>query len=331
MRLRKKTDINLRNSIIVTLSFLILSVCVYVVRGFCYSKNYILEKASYYFFDENYFLAARYFEKALNSRTLDLDVDGYRDYAQSLFNLENYDLAIKYFKFVTELDPFDFENFYTLANALYIKANNTGDKNIFLQACKYLKTAISLNPNSEKLYLLIGLCYRKCALYNEARLFYNKALMSQKFSKAGFYNLIGNTYRQEGLNQNALEYYERARYSDPYFFIAYYNIGDIYFYFKDFEQALFYYKRSVEINKEFVAGYIKIANMYYKNNDFKNSKSWSLEALKINPNNSKINYILGMSLLNLNQKEESLKYLRYAANCGDCEAVLSLKHFFNLE
>jgi tetratricopeptide (TPR) repeat protein len=155
---------------------------VFVILRIIYWK-----KQTIIFFYENYFLAARCFEKAVNLRTLDLDVDGYRDYAQSLFNLENYDLAIKYFKLVTELDPFDFENFYTLGNALYIKANNTGDKNTFLQACKYLKTAISLNPNSEKLYLLIGLCYRKCALYNEARLFYNKALRSQKFSKAGFY------------------------------------------------------------------------------------------------------------------------------------------------
>ncbi|MDR0724035.1 MAG: hypothetical protein LBF23_02495 [Endomicrobium sp.] len=323
--LKKRLDANIKNSIIFTLAFLILSSGIYFFRDFYYSKDYILEKANCYFFDENYFFAARYFDKAIKLKTLDLEV--YKDYAQSLLSLENYDLAIKYFKLIVELDPFDFENYYALGNTLYIKACNTDDEKTFLQACKYLKKAINLNPNSEKLYLLIGLCYRKCSLYEEARLFYNKALVSQKFSKAGFYNLIGNTFRQEGLNQDALEYYQKAKDSDPSFFVAYYNMGDIYFYFKDFKQSLFWYEKSVEANKGFVVGYIKITSLYYNNSDFAQSKYWALEALKINPNNTKINYILGMSLINLNKKEEGLKYLKHAADYGDHEAISMLKTF----
>ncbi|MDR1417957.1 MAG: tetratricopeptide repeat protein [Endomicrobium sp.] len=323
--LKKRLDANLKNSTVFTLLFLILSSGIYFLRDVCYSKGYILEKANYYFFDENYFFAARYFNKAIKLKTLDVEV--YKDYAQSLLGLENYDLAIKYFKLTVELDPFDFENYYALGNVLYIKACNTNDKKIFLQACNYLKKAINLNPNSEKLYLLIGLCYRKCSLYKEARLFYNKALASQKFSKAGFYNLIGNTFRQEGLNLDALEYYQKTKDSDPSFFIAYYNIGEIYYNFKDFKQALFWYEKSVEVNKEFVTSYIKIANLYYNNSEFEQSKDWALEALKVNPNNAKVNYILGMSLIKLNKKEEGMKYLKYAADYGDYESLSTLKTF----
>jgi tetratricopeptide (TPR) repeat protein len=324
--LKKRLDTNLKNSIIFTLVFLILSSGIYFFRNFYYySRDCILEQANCYFFNENYFFAVRYFNKAIKLKTLDLKV--YKNYAQSLLSLENYDLAIKYFKLIVELDPFDFENYYALGNVLYIKACNTDNKTLFLQACKYLKKAINLNPDSEKLYLLIGLCYRKCSLYREARLFYNKALLSQKFSKAGFYNFIGNTFRQEGLNQDALEYYQKAKDSDPSFFVAYYNMGDIYFYFKDFKQALFWYRKSVEVNKEFVAGYVKIANLYYNNGDFEQSKDWALEALKINPDNSKINYIFGMSLINLNKKDKGLKYLKHAADYGDCEAISALKTF----
>ncbi|MDR1522344.1 MAG: tetratricopeptide repeat protein [Endomicrobium sp.] len=326
--LKKRADTNLKNSIIFTLFFLSLATGLYFFRIFYYSKDYILERANYYFFDEKYFFAVRYFDKAIKLKTLDIEV--YKDYAQSLLKLENYDLAIKYFKLVVELDPFDFENYYALANILYTKACNTNNRKLFLQACQYLKEAINLNPNSEKLYLLIGLCYRRCSLYNEVRLFYNKALVSQKFNKASFYNLIGNTFRQEGLNQNALDYYQKAKESDPLFFIAYYNIGDIYFHLRDFAQALSWYKKSIEVNKEFIAGYLKIAGIYYQDNRFESSKDWALEALKINPNNPKVNYILGMSLYYLNEKEKGLKYLKYAANYGDSEAMLSLKTI-NLE
>jgi tetratricopeptide (TPR) repeat protein len=280
----------------------------------------MLERANCYFFDEKYFFAVRYFDKAIKLKVFDLEV--YKDYARSLFKVENYDLAIKYFKLIIELDPFDFENYYALANVIYSKAYNTNNRKLFLQACQYLKEAIKLNPNSEKLYLLIGLCYRKCSLYNEARLFYNKALVSQKFNKATFYNLIGNTFRHEGLHQKALDYYQKAKEADPSFFIAYYNMGDIYFYLQDFAQALFLYKKSIEVNKEFVSGYLKVADIYYQNNSFESSRDWGLEALKIDPDNTKANYLLGMSFLNLNEKEKGLKYLKHAANYGDCEAML---------
>lgn len=316
----KKTDKNLRNSIFVSMLFLSVSQGVFFFRDISYFRSYILEKANYHFFNENYFFAIRYFDKAVKLNGL--DVDSYKDYAKALFNLENYDLAIKYFKLVVELEPYNFENYYSLSETLYVKSFITYDKDFCLQACKYLREAIDLNPNSEKLYLLIGLCYRECSLYKEARLFYNKALVYPKFSKASFYNLIGNTFKQEGLTNDALEYYKKTIDNNSHFFIAYYNIGDIYFSNKELDQALFWYKQSVKFSKKFIAGYMKIANLYYMNDDFDQARSWILEALKIDPDNTKLNYILGMPLVDINDKDEGFQYLKRALVCGEYENLI---------
>jgi tetratricopeptide (TPR) repeat protein len=268
-------------------------------------------------------MAARYFDKAVSLKVSNSEL--YKNYGTVLFQLENYDLAIKYFKLAINLEPYDSDSFYNIGNALYRKACVSNSKEDFLQAVDYLEQGISVNPDSEKLYLLIGMCYRSCGLYENARNFYEKTLMSEKFSKYGFYNLIGNTFREEGKYKEALSYYEKAREYDNSFVAVYCNIGDMHLKLDDDEMALLNYHRAIEIDRNFIVPYISIANLYYCRNNFQEAKFWALKALKINSDNDKANYILGMAYKNLKNKNESIKYLKHAVFCGNDDAVYELR------
>jgi tetratricopeptide (TPR) repeat protein len=104
----------------------------------------------------------------------------------------------------------------------------------------------------------MGLCYRSCGLYESAMVFYNKALLSGKFSDADFYNLIGNTFREENKYKEVLSYYKNAQECDSSFVAAYCSIGDMYLKLDDDESALLNYHKATKIDENFIMPYISI-------------------------------------------------------------------------
>jgi tetratricopeptide (TPR) repeat protein len=180
----KPSDKNLIYSAIITVCFIFAAVGIYIVENLSYSKDTILQKAVGYYANERYFMAARYFNKAvdLNASSAEL----YRNYGISLLRLGNYSLAVKYFKLAVNLDPDDSDNYYYVGNALYREASVFENKEKFLQATHYLEKAINLDPYSEKSYILIGLCFRNCGLRENARTFYKRAVLSKNFKQRRF-------------------------------------------------------------------------------------------------------------------------------------------------
>jgi tetratricopeptide (TPR) repeat protein len=297
--------------------------CVYFVRCLNYSRQYLLQKANEYYSNEKHFRAARYFAKVVKFNTLDTDV--YRKYGISLLKLGNYTLAAKYFGLVLSIDFYDEDAYYFLGDALYRKFMDSSDKSTLLEAVEYIEKGIELNPDSEKLYLLAGLCCKGGGFYEKARGFYNKALASNKFSKAGFYNLIGNTFNEESNYKEALLYYKKAYMHDDSFSGALCNMGDMLAKMNDYESALQNYQKVAKIEANSIVPYIKMANIYYDKNYFEESVRKSLKALEINHEDNNANYILGMSYKQLGKDEESLKLLKKAAFYGNDNAVKEIK------
>ena len=320
---RKIPDKNLKYSFIITLCFIAAGMCAYFIRHLNYSKEYLLQKANEYYSNEEHFHAARYFAKVIKLNVSKPDV--YKKYGISLLKLGNYSLAAKYFRLVSSIDSYNEDSYYFLGDALYRKALETNDKDTFLQAAEYIEKGIDLNPDSEKLYLLAGLCFRSVGLYEKARDFYNKALMSNKFNKSGFYNLIGNTFDEEGNYKEAILYYEKAILHDNSFVVAFCNIGDMFAKMDNYESAVQNYQKALELDGNFIAPYIKIASLYYDKNNFAESAKEALKALKINPEDNNANYILGMSYKQLGKEKEGLEYLKNSAFYGNDKAVKEIK------
>lgn len=321
---RKKIDKNLRFSIIFTLCFLLASAGVYIYKNSGYSKDVILQKANGYYINEQYFMAVKYYAKAIELKADGADI--YRNYGIALTKLSNYTSAIKYLKLSIELDAYNPETYFCLGNVLYLKAQSLNNAEKFQQAVEYLEKAATLSPEMEKAYLLIGLCYRSIGMQENARAWYRRALLSGNFSQAGFYNLIGHTFREEERYKEAASYYKRAIDSDMAFVAAYCNLGDMYIKMNDDKTALSYYEQAADINPNYLTAYLKIGSVYAGQSNYDRAIPFYLRALHINSDNDKANYLLGMAYKNIGRSAESVEFLKIAAERGSDEAIFELRN-----
>jgi tetratricopeptide (TPR) repeat protein len=320
----KKDNKNLKFSLITTFVFVLAVAAAYYVNNLIYSPKEILQKANEYYENEHYSMAIKYFSRVIpvNSNT---DIDYITNYAMSLFKVNSFDLATKYFAIAAEMNPKDDKNYYYAALALYYKAVAIKNKKYFLQASDYLEKAINLNPIEEEYYLLIGLCFRSCELWENARVFYRKALFTSAFSTTGFHHLIGNSFAEEKRYKEALISYEKAKENDPWFAGNYCSIGNVYLKLGDEEAALSNYLKAIEVKSDYIAAFIDIANFYYDKNNFPESRDWSLKALKINPIDKEANFILAMSYKNIGQMEHYKEYIKKAMFFGSDKAVTEVR------
>ncbi|MCL2145230.1 MAG: tetratricopeptide repeat protein [Endomicrobia bacterium] len=321
---KKKADMNLRFSIVFTVCFLLACAGVYIYVNSGYSKDVILQKANGYYFNEQYFMAAKYYAKAIELRAENADL--YRNYGISLTKLSNYDSAVKYLKLSAEIAPSNPEIFYSLGNALYMKAQTSNNSEKFLQAAEYFEKAAELDPEMEKAYLLIGLSYRSVGMQENARAWYRRALLFGNFSSAGFQNLIGHTFKEEERYKEAANHYKKAIDSDLGFVAAYCNLGDMYLKMNDTQAALDYYEKAADINPEYIVPYLKTGAVYAEQNNYDEAIPLYLRAIQINPDNDKANYLLAMAYKNIGRNAEAVKYLKKAAYRGSDEAIYELRN-----
>lgn len=321
---KKKADLNLRFSVICTICFLLACAGVYMYVNSGYSKDVIVQKATGYYINEQYFMAAKYYAKALELKAEGADL--YRNYGIALTKLANYDSAVKYLKLSSEADPYNSETLYCLGNSLYLKAQISNSSDKFLQAVEYLEKATTLSPEMEKAYLLIGLCYRSIGMQENARAWYRRALLSGNFSPAGFYNLIGHTFREEERYKEAAGYYKRAIDSDLAFVAAYCNLGDMCLKMNDTQGALDNYAKAADINPEFIAPYLKTGAVYAEQNNYDEAIPLYLRALQINPDDDKANYLLGIAYKSIGRNTDAVEYFKKAAYRGSDEAIYELRN-----
>jgi tetratricopeptide (TPR) repeat protein len=321
---KKKPDINFKISFAATVCYVLFLTLAYFVRNAGYSQDVIIQKANGYYINERYFLAARYYGKALEISSGGAEL--FKNYGVTLSKLGHYDAAVKYLKYSVEIDEYNPETYYCLGNACYLKACETNNKEDFLQAAQYLEKASGLAPDVEKYYLLTGLSYRSCGMQETARAWYRRALLSGNFSQAGFYNLIGHTFREEERYKEAASLYKRAVEADYSFVAAYCNMGDMCVKDNDTAGALKYYEKAIEINPDFAVSYIKIGDVYYEQKNYGKSAEWYLQAILADPDNDKANYLLGMSYKASGKRRDAVEYFKKAAERGNDDAVYELRN-----
>ena len=300
-------------SIILTVCFTLAAAGVYFYKNAGYSKEAMLQKANAYYMNEQYFMAAKYYAKAVELKADGADM--YRKYGIALSKLLNYDSSVKYLKISSELDPYNAETHFSLGNALYLKARHAGDSGKFLQAAQYLEQA----------YCMAGLCYRSAGERENARACYRRALLSGNFSQAGFYNLIGHTFREEERYKEAANYYKRAADSDMGFVAAYCNLGDMHLKMNDSRNALANYEKAADINPGYITAYLKIGSVYAQQGDYEQAVPLYMRALLISPDSDKANYLLATAYKHMGKSAEAAEYFKKAAERGSDEAVYELR------
>jgi tetratricopeptide (TPR) repeat protein len=322
--LKNDIDKNFNFSIIATIVFVFICFIVYAVEISNYSDANILKKADENYLTEQYFTAVKYYARAFKinpNRSAEVS----RDYSMSLIKLANYDLAIKHLKTIQEAYPENSEDLYNLAYAIYSKAKQTGDNQGYMEAANYLESAVNLDKEMEKSYLLMGLCYRGAGLYDKARATYNRAAGIQTFSRSVFYNLIGHTFAENEEYRQAAEYYKMSIAADQSNMLAYLNLGNVYSLLNETELALDNYKKSIEFAGDFVVPYVKIGELYMNSERYYEAIQWLSQALKVNPEHADASYMIAIAYQKTDRQKEMIDYLKKAARLGSDQAVYKLK------
>lgn len=150
---------------------------------------------------KNYEKAVRMYEHALALTPNSADI--YLALGDLYFDMEDYDLAIRYYSKVIELNQADAYLFNKYATALW-------QKGFTEEAIITYKHAISLNPEYAPCYNNLGVIYLdKKILYEEAKNYFEKAVFYDKEYTLAYFNL-GRAYEALGNKILSATFYSEA-------------------------------------------------------------------------------------------------------------------------
>lgn len=315
-------NLNYKISLIITILLFIIAGTIYFIKSKQYSSDTFLNKANYYFLNENFLQSSRYYRKVISMGFVDEKV--YINISNSLIKLGDYKRAKEYLKEALKNHPSS-EIYYLLGYTHYAKSQLSFLQQDSEESIKYLEKSIELDKKNKLSYRLIGQIYEQSKNFEYARIWYKKALFENIENISEFYGFIAYTYFEESRLDDAIKYYRRAIDDNKNYISAYCSMAEIYKIKKDFDSSEKYYQQVIEINPDYVVPYYEIGNIYYEKQDYQKAINWYQKALKIENNNSIINYYIGMSYKKINMVTESIKYLKIAAYCGNDDAVKELR------
>jgi len=122
---------------------------------------------------------------------------------ESYYNLEKHDIAIKYFKHATKVDP-NSEYAYVNLGRSYNKLNKN------LKAIQYLNKSIEINPVNAKSYYVLGIVYLETKNYKLAIVNFDKAMMLGLNTRKVFYHIALAFYKSKKYVE-AIKYFEKTK------------------------------------------------------------------------------------------------------------------------
>ena len=139
-------DKNFIISTAITILFIITSVFYYYYKNSQYTIDMLLFKSSYYFKNENYLQAVRYYKKLIMMNVKNNTI--YTNIAISLIRMSYYKIAIKYLLTMEKTLHPTYEMYYLLGYSYYsmIKVYKLNDYKIPIQ---FLEKSLTLNKKNK--------------------------------------------------------------------------------------------------------------------------------------------------------------------------------------
>lgn len=337
----------------------------YFYRSLTYADKDSLKAENYnhiantYYIQSNYSLALSFHQKALeirNSSTGSVDIaisylnigNIYADLGENIKAMEYYQKSLQIHHSLGK-DSFNIAGVYYNISRLFEKQGQV--ERAFencRKAIELFRSAGSIQDQNIALcYNLMGIIHKMQGDYNQAIVYYNKALdinltfYGQSHPEvARNYSNIGRIHFDQGDYLIALEYYEKALkirlsvYRENHLEVVenYNSIAAIYDKQRDYSTALEYYKKSLNIrlflygeNHPDLAGvYNNVGRIYFNQGDYSIALEYYEKALKINlsvygENHPEVaNSYFGIGIMDFCQKE-------YVKAIRNIEKSLSIK------
>lgn len=191
---------------------------------------------------------------------------------------------------------------------LIAQEENTADFSvIYKHAIKELLQRALKDRNNDKIYTLLGFCYKKTNKINKAISYFEKAALLNSSSFSAFYQmgLCGLKINKTCVAVNSFIKAIQSNPTNPY---AVLYLGISHEYCEEPDMAFMIYERLIETTPKFLPAYEKKAELFIKLSHYSDAIPLLNKMVKLNPNNAKAYESLGNCYKKLGKKA-------YASRC----------------
>lgn len=157
---------------------------------------------------------------------------------------------------------------------------------IYKNAIKTLLNQALKDRNNDKIYTLLGFCYKKRNKLNKAISYFEKAVLINQESFSAFYQM-GLCALKLNKTCIAVNSFIKAIQSNPTNPYAVLNLGVSHEYCEEPDMAFMIYERLIETSPNFIKAYEKKADLFIKMSYYNDAIPLLNKMIKLNPNNAK--------------------------------------------
>ncbi len=180
-----------------------------------------------------------------------------------------------------------------------------------VEAVKFYQTAISVNPDDYKSFLLLGINQARLGHHQQAIESFKRSIRINPSNPFSYYHL-GLSSKKLGLEQDAIDSFKKAVSIKLDYSEAYFSLGNVYSSQKMHDEAIDVYKKVIEINPNDYRVYCNLGHCY----DSLGINDEAIEsykaALEIKPDYDKALFNIGVSYSKLGMTREAIEYYKIA-------------------
>ena len=195
--------------------------------------------------------------------------------AQTLFSLDQYDLALRELDMAAKIAPQSVE-IYKLRGKIYDAQKK------YQQSFINFRIASSMFPMDADLHGKLGLAYENISDYEGAIEQFDKAIHYAPQNVQGHYSL-SRCYARAGKIEKAREWLRQAVLMDPNNSVELLKIGDIMYQQKEYERALVIFNKALYGNKDLGKVHYKIGVAYVALKNYEKAKIHFQKSIAVDP------------------------------------------------
>jgi tetratricopeptide (TPR) repeat protein/ankyrin repeat protein len=214
-------------------------------------------------------------------------------------NLKQYDNAIQAYQEAISIKP-DYVNAHTNLGVLYYNQDQSE------KAIEEYKKSLELKPDNPNIHYNLGLAYEDLELYENAIQAFQESNRI-KPNDYDTYNSLGRIYNLMEKYQEALESLQKSIELNPENHYAHYNLGLAYEGLEQYENAIKAYQETIHIKPDYIYAYNDLGYVYYYLDRNQEAVEILQKAININPEAATPNYYLGITYLQMGDKDSATK------------------------
>ena len=209
-----------------------------------------------------------------------------------------YSIAIKFQKDGNKIEAEKFYKKILEINPNHVESiNNLGllykSLKKIVYAKKFFEMAIIINPKYITSIYNLGNLYSDTLQFEKAIAEYKKVINIEEKNQSALLN-IAISYEKLNDPDEAVKYYKKLIAINPKHFIAYNNLAITLDKLNLSEETLFYFKKTIEINPKFSTGFYNVGKIYFALGKNQKAIKYFKEAIRLNPQYANAYNALGL-------------------------------------